>query len=467
MQTALSIMAGIVVVLFYLSNPKNKINVWFSIAMFFFWIGVSTEAVIQEIIPLLEAVLGVSGLGGRFDPINSVCIWMLYTLGTPTLLLAIFYFNSIDRTHPQQMRFKFATYIPAVVISLFFVPINCGEYQLHRPFWVAYAIYNFCFGIAVAFMAVRGARKEKNSLAKKQKQRVALVFLPPLFYWLISLFIPRLMLPLDSQNILFDLYKANIIILLISVIVFIAFAFKDGFMGLKLVTHRYNWNDTMDLINMSAEYTNHMFKQQVATMELCIKQLNERFISSDSSDLVVDRLGILSRSILTLKNFIDRIKRHSQIIYISETPCKLTDLLADAVLATKSSGISISIDIPVDLIIICDKVHMTEVFTNIITNAIEAANDNGIIEITGAYEKSKYQLMFKDNGAGIDSAILDDVFKPHFSTKKSKEKNFGLGLYYCKNVITAHGGSILAKSILGQETTIIITFSSKRVYRRG
>jgi signal transduction histidine kinase len=198
-------------------------------------------------------------------------------------------------------------------------------------------------------------------------------------------------------------------------------------------------------------------------MELCVKQLEERYLSSDSGEEVIIRLNILSQSILTLKDFVDRIKRHSQIIHLTEKPCKVTDLLTDAASIKKLSGISIRIEIPDDLFLVCDKVHITEVFTNIITNAIEAIRENGIIEITGVYEKSKYRLMIKDNGEGIDPRILNDVFNPHFSTKKSMEKNYGLGLYYCKNVMAAHGGSILAKSVKGKETTIILTFSSKRV----
>ena len=362
---------------------------------------------------------------------------------------------------------KFAAYTPGLILSFFFSPLLFGEYQLNSSsFWLTYAAYNFSFGIAFAFIAIRGIRTEKSTMLKKQKQRVMLVFLPLLCYWLISVFVPRLIdvfYPSDLQSNIFELWQANIFLTLICIFIFIVIAFKDGFMGLRLVSQRYDWNANMDLINISAEYTNHMFKQQAATMELCINQLKEHYISSDSGQEVLERLDILSRSISTLKSFADRIKRHSQIIQLAEEPCKITGLLANATPPAKDSGISIHIEIPENLFLICDRVHMTEVFANIITNAIEAIPKNGIIEISGVYEKSKYRLMFTDNGEGIDSDKLNEIFKPHFNTKKSTEKNFGLGLYYCKNVITEHGGSIFVESIRGKGTTVIITFSSKRV----
>ena len=468
MQTAYAIVIGVLAILGYLANPKNKINQWYGIAGCFFWIGAIKQPLMFEIIPLLESSFGIIGLSEGFAPIHSVFTWILYTLATPSSLIALIYLSNGDKTHLKHMQLlKFAMYIPGLVLSFLFTPLLFGEYHNNKPsFWITYAVYNFCFVIACAVIAIIGFRIGNNTKSKKQKQRVALIFLPLLCYWLISIFVPRLINifhPLDLNIKIFDIWQANVFLMLIAVIVFIALAFKDGFMGLKLVSQRYNWNDKMALINMSTEYTNHMFKQQVATMELCIKQLKDHYISSDGGEEIIERLNILSRSISTLKIFIDRIKRHSQIIQLSEESCRIVDLLADAVSPIKESGISIRIDIPDTLFLVCDKTHMTEVFTNIIINSSEAIHANGVIEITGAYEKSKYRLMFKDNGDGIDSDILNDVFRPHFSTKKSTEKNFGLGLYYCKNVITAHSGSIIARSIKSEGTTIIITFFSKRV----
>jgi signal transduction histidine kinase len=105
---------------------------------------------------------------------------------------------------------------------------------------------------------------------------------------------------------------------------------------------------------------------------------------------------------------------------------------------------------------------MTEVFSNILINAAESMRTKGTIEITGAYEKSAYRLSFKDNGSGMDDDALKKIFEPYF-TMKSTEKNFGLGLTYCKNVIEKHGGGIKAKSSRGSGTTIIILFPLKRV----
>ena len=467
MKTAYAIAFGIIVLLGYLANPKNKINRGYCLAGVLFWIGAIKEPLMDEILPFFESIFGISGLCLHYEPVQAIFTWILYTIAAPTLLLAVLNLKNSNKTNPKNIHLmRIAMYIPGLIILLFFSPLMFIEYRdTNNPaFWIVYTVYNYSFGIAYAIIAVRGFRAEKNIKLRKQKQRVALLFLPLLCFWLISIFIPRLIsINHHVDNTAYDLWQLNLVLMLLVVITFLVYAFKDGFMGLRIVTQRYNWNDKMDLINMSATYTNHMFKQQVSTMELCINQLKEHYITADEGQEVVERLNILSRSILTLKNFVDRINRHSQIIQLTEEPCRITDLLADAVAPLKESGLLIRIDIADTLFLICDKVHMTEVFTNILINSSEAIQENGMIEITAVFEKSTLRLMFKDNGEGIDPYILNDVFKPHFSTKKSKEKNYGLGLYYCKNVITAHNGRILAESIEGKETTIIIAFPSKRV----
>ena len=472
MQTAYSISVGGLMALVYFANPKNKTNQWCAIAGVFFWIGAVKQALMFEIIPLLQSTFIISGLDKGFTPIHSLCTWVLYTLAMPTIFITACHFCNFNKIYPQFMRLsKLAAYIPGIVLLFFFVPLHFGEYQQNSPpFWIVYAIYNFSFGIASAFIIIRGAIIEKNIMSKKQKQKVALVLLPPLCFWLVSIFVPRLFdifNPFVLTSSAFEFWQANTYVMLISILVLIFIAFNDGFMGLKLVSQRYNWNENMSLINTSVEYTSHMFKQQASTMEMCINQLLKHYTSSDCDEEILERLNILSRSVSTLSNFVDRIKRHSQIIQLTETRCRITDLLASSGSLAIDSGVFLRIRIPEDLFLVCDKAHMTEVFRNIISNAIEAIHEKGTIEITGVHEKSKYRLMFKDNGEGIDNDKLQDIFMPYYSTKKSKEKNFGLGLYYCKNVITKHGGSIAATSIIGKETTIIITLSSKRVVRSG
>jgi signal transduction histidine kinase len=158
------------------------------------------------------------------------------------------------------------------------------------------------------------------------------------------------------------------------------------------------------------------------------------------------------------------MKRHSQEIRIQQESCRVSDLLSDAIPSAllESKGIVIKNSVGEDVFILCDKAHMTEVFSNIITNAAESIYENGAIEISDTYDKSTYCLRFKDDGAGMDEETQKKIFSPYFTTKNT-ERNFGLGLSYCKNVIEKHGGTITGKGDSENGATITISLPSKRV----
>ncbi|MDR2712917.1 MAG: HAMP domain-containing histidine kinase [Clostridiales bacterium] len=462
MQIAFMIIMFILVLLFYLSNPSNKINQWCTISGFLFWLGVAKQAVMFDIIPALHTVFGTSGLDLRFAPIHSACTWALYTLAVPTMLLASAYFCGFDKTHPNFMSWlKRILFLPALVITFFFTPLHFREYQLNsHPFWLTYTIYNFCLGAIVSYLLARGIHMEAPGKPKRQKKQVAIVLLPPLYYWLISIFIPHLF---QITNF-FNFWQTNVFLMLVCFAIFVIMAFRDGFMGLKLSRQTYDWDTNMSLINTSAEYTGHMLKNQTSKMELCIEQLKAHYLSPDTNEEVAEELAILSRSITFMRDYIDKFKNHSQIIDLYDEPCRITDLLTDAISGSliENTGIEIRLEVGENDILVCDKSHMTEVLSNVIKNAAEAISGSGMIEIIGTRDKSGYHLWIKDDGAGIDSHMLKKIFTPYFTTK-STEKNFGLGLAYCKNVVTKHGGSISAQSKCGKGTTIIITFPAKRL----
>ena len=427
-----------------------------------------------EIIPLIQSYFGISGLDMSFEPIWSILTWAIYVFGVPTFVIACMYFAGIDKTNPRrilQAKILFALLI--ICLTIIYSPLKYGVYQeTSKIFWLIFTLYNFGLGIvATAFMRI-GIRSENNTKLKKQKKQVVFVVTPPFYYWLISVFIVRLI----NISEYFFIWQFNLFIVLICVIVFIIAAFRDGFMGLKLISQNYDWNTSMNLMNTSTEYTSHMIKQQTSTMELCIDQLKSHYIASDSDNEVLERLDILSRSVDALTKYTNRTRRHSQIINLFEERCGIAEML-DYVISTlqmNNTGAAISSDIGDNVYLFCDRVHMIEVFTNILLNSFEAfgadgaVSDNGaVIEITGGREKSKYRIRFKDNGAGMDDDVIKDIFNPHFSTKKSREKNFGLGLYYCANVVAKHGGSISAESEHGKGTVITIAFPARRVTVNG
>jgi two-component system sensor histidine kinase HydH len=108
-------------------------------------------------------------------------------------------------------------------------------------------------------------------------------------------------------------------------------------------------------------------------------------------------------------------------------------------------------------LVLMDADQMTQVFLNILLNAIEATPAGGAIsvvsETTGG---SKVSLVVQDSGEGIPREHLDKIFDPFFSTKK---KGTGLGLAIVKSIIEAHDGEIEVESEVHKGTKFIVSLN--------
>jgi two-component system sensor histidine kinase HydH len=107
-----------------------------------------------------------------------------------------------------------------------------------------------------------------------------------------------------------------------------------------------------------------------------------------------------------------------------------------------------------------DQSRMTQVFDNVIQNAIEAMAESGGTLCTnltshgsGTQARPEVCVEFNDTGTGISPAIAGRVFDPFFTTKPT---GTGLGLSICHELVRAHGGEIQVVSGNGHGTTVRI-----------
>lgn len=103
----------------------------------------------------------------------------------------------------------------------------------------------------------------------------------------------------------------------------------------------------------------------------------------------------------------------------------------------------------------CSQIH--QVFLNIIVNAIQAINENGLIEIETFAKDGYVNIKFKDNGVGILPEHLDKIFEPFFTTKEAG-KGTGLGLAVSKRIMDEHRGKIEVESTPGKGTIFTVKF---------
>jgi len=100
-----------------------------------------------------------------------------------------------------------------------------------------------------------------------------------------------------------------------------------------------------------------------------------------------------------------------------------------------------------------DEVKLRQVFLNLIRNAQEAMPQGGVITITIKSADDIITIQVEDTGRGIPVEYMPTLFESFITHKKD---GTGLGLAIAQNVIAAHGGSIEAKSQLGQGSVFTV-----------
>ena len=103
----------------------------------------------------------------------------------------------------------------------------------------------------------------------------------------------------------------------------------------------------------------------------------------------------------------------------------------------------------------CFPGQLNQVFMNIISNAIDAIEDKGVIIISTSKSNGFIQINIKDSGSGMPENIKAKIFDPFYTTKEVGEGT-GLGLSISHGIIEKHGGSISVQSEAGNGTEFII-----------
>lgn len=113
-------------------------------------------------------------------------------------------------------------------------------------------------------------------------------------------------------------------------------------------------------------------------------------------------------------------------------------------------------------VIIADRQQLKKVINNIIDNSVKYADkEEKIIELSITQAEDMVYICFKDNGKGVDTKDLPNIFNRFFRSDEARSSvtgGSGIGLSIVKKIIEDHGGRIWATSELGEYTSIHIEF---------
>lgn len=253
-----------------------------------------------------------------------------------------------------------------------------------------------------------------------------------------------------------------------------ASAFQINGKGSKLIAFQ-NVNEALDETESKAwqkllSVMTHEIMNSVAPISSLAQTLKKRLQLASTQiedDAVEDlELGIdtIKRRSEGLLKFAETYRSLNKIttlnlkrIYVRELFANLHQLMQPT-FEQKGTELEIILKNP-DLQMQADLSLMEQVFINLIVNALEAVKEKEHPKIILSADQSldkKIILKVADNGQGMPDEVMDKIFIPFFSTKKSGS---GIGLSLCKQIVMLHKGTIQVQSKEGQGSVFIMQFS--------
>lgn len=158
-------------------------------------------------------------------------------------------------------------------------------------------------------------------------------------------------------------------------------------------------------------------------------------------------------------NIVSSLKHYSRKEYDKHLSCDIHSIINHCLTILQSKfkhKVVIQKNYTVNLYNVnCNKGKLHQAFLNILDNAGQSIEKNGIISITTAVENKYFVISIKDNGCGIKEEDIGKITDPFFSTKEPG-MGTGLGLSITQNIIEEHKGRLVFNSEYQKGTEVII-----------
>lgn len=183
---------------------------------------------------------------------------------------------------------------------------------------------------------------------------------------------------------------------------------------------------------------------------------------TDKQRELISRAQVKLQGLLELINdLLDVAKMEAGFRHFEQVPVQLSEILTEIVefLEAKAEVQRVKLKLKADPdlpAILADRRGMEEVFTNLISNAINYSPDGGDVTISAQSQGDFLEVRVGDRGIGIEPEEITKIFDKFYRVKSPETRQVigtGLGLPIVKSVIEAHRGSIEVESQVGIGST--------------
>jgi len=169
-----------------------------------------------------------------------------------------------------------------------------------------------------------------------------------------------------------------------------------------------------------------------------------------------------------LSGYIDNIlntsrydRRHLKMDLAEDTVAAIYDTISDDMkLRAGAQNRLLTVKFPDDLpTIAADRASISEVFGNLIDNALKYSNEGGLVNVSAKVSGDFVDVSVVDNGIGMPENVVSQLFQKFYRSHRSRETiaGTGIGLYISKAIVESHGGTITVRSEDGKGSTFTVS----------
>src|SRR2546421_555781 len=176
------------------------------------------------------------------------------------------------------------------------------------------------------------------------------------------------------------------------------------------------------------------------------------------------RAAVAARMSEMISDIADLSAIESGKVSLEPRPVRLRGVLGDVLSLAEArrgtTGVTVKVTVPDDLLVMADRTRLEQILYNLIDNAIKFNRPEGRVTITTEQQNGRTAIHIEDTGVGIAAQDLPRVFERLYRADKSRSprtEGTGLGLAIVKHLVQAHGGEITVRSELGRGSRFTFT----------
>ncbi|GFO53161.1 hybrid sensor histidine kinase/response regulator [Geomonas sp. Red276] len=211
----------------------------------------------------------------------------------------------------------------------------------------------------------------------------------------------------------------------------------------------------------------HKFRTPITSISLFLENLAAGVYDPDD-EVTRENIGLVYKEACHLGRLVTDLLSFSTVMdsdrSLHREPCDLNSLvpklLSRAVSRAEKRGLETKLDLTPVPEIMLDQERITFALQQIIDNAIKFSDDQGTIKVSLGTSDHACRVVVEDEGIGIAKEDLPKVFEKFYQVdadRTGQVRGFGLGLFYAREFIRMHGGSISIDSELGEGTRVEIS----------